>query len=90
MDERTLEDRLESTSDEMMHDSVSEVRSEDLPLYRISYDECCTRTKCISPTHDLLIESDTLTLIVELEFEGTIRMPLMSTAVIVGSEDVRE
>lgn len=90
MDEKTLEIWIESPRYEMMHDSVSEVRSEDLPLYRISHDECGTRAKRISPFHDLLIEPDTLTLIVELEFEGTIRISLVSTTVIVGSEDVGE
>jgi hypothetical protein len=90
MDEDSFEDRLETTSDEMMDDSITEVAREYLPLYRISHDKCCTRLESICAILYLFPELDTLALIVQLEFESSIRVSLMIPTVIVGSEDVSE
>jgi hypothetical protein len=90
MDEHSLEDRLETTYDKMMDDSITEVAREYLTLYRISHDKCCTRLECICLTLYLFPELDTLALIVQLELERTISISLMLPTVIVGSEDVSE
>jgi hypothetical protein len=90
MDEDSLEDRLESTSDEMMDDSITEVARKYLSLYRISYDKSGARTKCISSTLYLFPEFYTFRFIVELEFESSIRISLVPTTVIVGGEYVSE
>jgi hypothetical protein len=90
VDERTLEDRLESTSDEVMYYSIAEVTREYLSLYRISHDKSGAWTKCISPTLYLFPELDAFRLIIELEFESSIGVSLMLPTVIVGSKDVIE
>ncbi len=90
MDEDSLEDRLETASDEMMYDSITEVTRQYLSLHRISHDKCSARLEAICPTLYLFPEFYTFRLIVQLELESTIRISLVTTAIIVGSEDVSE
>jgi hypothetical protein len=90
IDECALEDRLESTSDEMMDDAITEVARKYLSLHRISHDKCSARLELIASILDFMPKFDALALIMELEFESTIRISLMPSAVIVSSEDVSE
>lgn len=90
MDEYLLEYGFETTSDEMMHDSITKVRGKYLSLYRITDDECCTCLESICTTLDLIPECDTLPLIVELELECTDGIAFVCSTVIVRSEDVGE
>jgi hypothetical protein len=89
-DEYSLEERCESTSDEMMHDSITKMWCKYLSLKRISHDECRTRSELITATTYLVPEIYTLSLIVEFKFQCTNSTPLVRPTIIVGSEDVGE
>ncbi len=90
MDEDSFEDRLETASDEMMDDSISEVRGEYLSLDGITHDECATGLESIGSTFYLFVEFYAFGLVVQLELESTIGMTLVSPTVIVCREDVGE
>ena len=90
VDEYSLEDRSQSASDEMMHDSITKMRSKYLSLHRISYDKCCTRFECITSIIYLIPEIYTLSFIVELKLECTECISLVLSTIIVRSEDVGE
>jgi hypothetical protein len=74
----------------MMDDAITEVARKYLSLHRISHDKCSARLELIASILDFMPKFDALALIMELEFESTIRISLMPSAVIVSSEDVSE
>jgi hypothetical protein len=90
MDEDSLEERLETTCDELMDDSITEVARKYLSLHRISHDKCSARLELIASILDFMPKFDALALIMELEFESTIRISVMPSAFIVSSEDISE
>lgn len=90
MDKYLLKKRIETTDDIMVHDPITEVPGENLAFDGMIHDEGDRLAHRIRFVTDFFVESNNIRLIIELESERVDRFSFVTTALVIGFEEVGE
>ena len=89
-DERTFEHRSDVIEQQMMHDAIAEIRSENLPLDRNLGDEAHTAPHPITPFGDFVIQRDEIFFEPHFEMKLAPGIAFIAAGIVIGTENIRQ
>ena len=87
-DHTRLEERRQVVEQQMVHDSVPELRSENFSFYRSVHDETYARQRFVFPVPDLLVQRDEVVFEIHLESNLLLGVALVFACIVIGPENI--